>query len=85
MYHAHLNYCNEGLWHDWANVSFGQVEQGVFRMVPSRILFFYIHHFVDDNGDQSNEIRALVQTCNYQVGSNHARQLCMEETHLCSR
>jgi hypothetical protein len=25
-----------------------------------------------------------VQTCNYQVGSNHARQLCMEETHLCS-
>jgi hypothetical protein len=52
-------------------------------MVPSRILFFYIHHFVDDNGDQSNEIRALVQTCDYQVGSDHARQLRMEETHLC--
>jgi hypothetical protein len=54
-------------------------------MVPSRILFFYIHHFVDDNGDQSSEIRALVQTCNYQVGSNHARWLRMEETHLFSR
>jgi hypothetical protein len=34
-------------------------------MVPSRILLFYIHHFVDDNGDQSDEIRAVVQTCNY--------------------
>jgi hypothetical protein len=54
-------------------------------MVPSRTLFFYIHHFVDDNGDQSNEIRALVQICDYQVGSNRARWLCMEETHLCSR
>jgi hypothetical protein len=53
-------------------------------MVPSRILFFYIHHFVDDNGDQSDEIRALVQTCDYQVGSNCARQLHMEETHLCN-
>jgi hypothetical protein len=53
-------------------------------MVPSRIFFFYIHHFVDDNGDQSDEIRALVQTCNYQVGSNCARQLHMEEAHLCS-
>ncbi len=52
MYHAHLNYCNEGPWQDWANISFGQDEQGVFQMVPSRILFFYIHHFVDDNGDQ---------------------------------
>jgi hypothetical protein len=75
-YHAHQNYCcNEGPWQDWANVSFGQDEQGVFRTVPFRILFFYIHHFVDDNGDQSNEIRALVQTCDYQVGSNHTRQL----------
>jgi hypothetical protein len=25
-----------------------------------------------------------VQTCNYQVGSDHARWLHMEETHLCS-
>jgi hypothetical protein len=61
-YCAHPNYCNEGPWQDWANVSFGQDEQGMFRMVPSRILFFYIHHFVDDNGDQSDAIRALVQT-----------------------
>jgi isopentenyl diphosphate isomerase/L-lactate dehydrogenase-like FMN-dependent dehydrogenase len=53
-------------------------------MVPSRILLFYIHHFVDNNGDQSNEIRPLVQTCDYQVGSNRARRLRMEETHLCS-
>jgi hypothetical protein len=53
-------------------------------MVPSRILFFNIHHFVDDNGGQSNEIRDLVQTCNYQVGSHCARWLRMEETHLCS-
>jgi hypothetical protein len=85
MYHAHPHYCNEGLWQDWANVSFRWDEQGVFQTVPSRILFFYIHHFVDDHGDQSNEIRALVQTCDYQVGSDHARQLRMEETHLCSR
>jgi hypothetical protein len=84
MYCAHPNYCDEGLWQDWANVSFGQDEQGVFRMVPSRILFFYVHHFVDDNGDQSNESRALVQTCNYQVGSDCARQLHMKEAHLCS-
>jgi hypothetical protein len=84
-YCAHPNYCNEGPWQDWANVSFGQDEQGVFQTVPSRILLFYIHHFVDDNGEQSNEIRALVQTCDYQVGSNCARRLCMEETHLCSR
>jgi hypothetical protein len=31
-------------------------------MVPSGILLFYINNFVDDNGDQSDEIRALVQT-----------------------
>jgi hypothetical protein len=54
-------------------------------MVPSRILFFYIHHFVDDNRNQSDKIRALVQTCDYQVGSDCARWLCMEETQLCSR
>jgi hypothetical protein len=53
-------------------------------MVPSRILLFYIHHFVDDNGEQSDEIRALVQTCDYQVGNDHARRLRIEETHLCS-
>jgi hypothetical protein len=71
-YRAHPNYRNEGPWQDWANVSFGQDEQGVFRMVPSRILLFYIHHFVDDNGEHSDEIRALVQTCDYQVGSDHS-------------
>jgi hypothetical protein len=37
-------------------ISFGQDEQGVFQMVLSRILLFYIHHFVDDNGEQSDEI-----------------------------
>jgi hypothetical protein len=84
-YHSHANYCDEGPWQDWANVSFGPDEQGVFRTVPSRILFFYIHHFVDDNGEHSNEIRALLQTCDYLVGSNCARWLRMEETHLCSR
>ncbi len=26
-----------------------------------------------------------MQTCNYQVGSDCARQQCMDETHLCSR
>jgi hypothetical protein len=56
----------------------------VFQTVPSRILLFYIHHFVDDNGEHSNEIRALVQTCDYQVGSDHTRWLHMEDTHLCS-
>jgi hypothetical protein len=29
-YCAHLNYRNEGPWQDWANVSFGRDEQGVF-------------------------------------------------------
>jgi hypothetical protein len=81
-YRAHPNYRNEGPWQDWANVSFGQNEQGVFQMVPSRILLFYIHHFVDDNGEHSDEIRALVQTCDYQVGSDCTRRLRMEETHL---
>jgi hypothetical protein len=85
MYCAHPNYRNESPWQEWANISFGQDEQGVFRTVPSRILFFHIYHFVDDNGDQSDEIRALVQTYNYQVGSNQARWLRMELTHLCSR
>jgi hypothetical protein len=84
-YCAHPNYCNEGPWQDWANVSFGQDEQGVFRTVPSRIFLFNIRHFVDDNGEHSDEIRALVQTCDYQVGSDRARRLRMEETHLCSR
>jgi hypothetical protein len=51
---------------------------------PEAILLFYIHHFVDDNGEQSDESRALVQTCDYQVGNDHYRQLRMEETHLCS-
>jgi hypothetical protein len=84
MYRAHPNYHNEGPWQDWANVSFRRDEQGVFQMVPSRIVLFYTHHFVDDNEEQSNEIRALVQTRDYQVGSNRARWLGMEETHLCS-
>jgi hypothetical protein len=53
-------------------------------MVPSRILLFYIHHFVDDNGDHIDEIRALVQTCDYQLGSVQARLQHMDETHLCS-
>jgi hypothetical protein len=66
-YCALPNYRNEGPWQDWPNMSFTQDEQGVFQTVPSRILFFYIHHFLDDNGDQSNEIRVLVQTCDYQV------------------
>jgi hypothetical protein len=83
MYCAHPNYCNEGQWQDWATVSFGQDEQGAFQMVPSRILFFYIHHFVDDNGDLSNEIRALVQTCNYQVGSNRASSYIWKR-HTCA-
>jgi hypothetical protein len=47
MYHADPNYRNEGPWQDWTNISFGRDEQGVFQMVPSRILFFYVHHFVD--------------------------------------
>jgi hypothetical protein len=80
-YHAHPNYRNEGLWQDWANVSFWRDEEGLFQMFPFRILFFYIHHFDDNNGDQSNEIRALVQTCDYQVGGVHTRWLRMEETH----
>jgi hypothetical protein len=84
MYRAHPNYCNEGPWQDWASESFGQDEQGVFQMVPSRILLFQIYHFIDDNGEQSDEIRALVQTCDYQVGSNCARWLRIEEIHLCS-
>jgi hypothetical protein len=39
-YRAHPNYWNKGPWQDWANVSFGQDEQGVFGTVPSRILLF---------------------------------------------
>jgi hypothetical protein len=58
--------------------------QGLFQTVPSRILLFYIHHFVDDNGDLSKDIRPVVQTCEYQVGSDHVRWQCMQETHLCS-
>jgi hypothetical protein len=57
-----------------------QDEQGVFQMVPSRILLFYIHQFVDDNGEHSSEIRALVQTCDYQVGSD--RNYTAMHTHV---
>jgi hypothetical protein len=64
-YHALPNYHNEGPWQDWTNVAFGRDEQGLFQILPSRLLLFYIHNFVDDNGDMSNEIKAVVQTCNY--------------------
>jgi hypothetical protein len=83
-YHAHPNYCNEGPWQDWANVAFGWDEQGSFWTVPSRILLFYIHNFVDDNGDMINEIKVVAQTCNYQVGCDRTRWHRMEDTHLCS-
>jgi hypothetical protein len=63
----------------------GKMSKVCSKPIKSRILLFYIHHSVDDNGEQSDEIRALVQTCNYQVGSDHARWLHMQETHLCSR
>jgi hypothetical protein len=52
--------------------------------VCSKWFHFYIHHFDDDNVDQSNEVQALVQTCDYQVGSDCARWQRMDKTHLCS-
>jgi hypothetical protein len=55
-YYAHPNYHNEGLWQDWAKVSFGRDEHGLLQMVPSRILLFYNHHFSNDNGGQKSEI-----------------------------
>jgi hypothetical protein len=67
-YHAHPNYCNEGPWQDWANISFGRDEHGLLQMVSSRILLFYNHHFSNDNGGQKSKIQALVQICKYQVG-----------------
>jgi hypothetical protein len=56
MYCAHPNYCNEGPWQDWANVSFRRDENGLLQTVPSRILLLYNHHFSNDNGGQKSEI-----------------------------
>ena len=84
-YRSHPNYRNEGPWQDWANVSFGEDEHNQVRMVPSRILLFYTHSFSDENGCPKCEIRALVQTCEYQQHDEGTRRQRMEETNLCLR
>jgi hypothetical protein len=67
QYHAHPNYHTSGQWQDWAMVSFGTDSAGMPKKVPSRQLLFYKHQSMDDQGNVTNEIRAIVQTCNYQV------------------
>ena len=84
-YRAHPNYCNNGPWQDWANVTFGNDQHGTVRIVPSRVLLFYIHYYSDDDGCQNSEIKALVQTCQYRVGNVETRWQRMDETHLCSQ
>jgi hypothetical protein len=39
---------------------------------------------MDALGNVTKEIRAIVQTCDYQVGTAKRRWQQMEETHLCS-
>jgi hypothetical protein len=65
QYHAHPNYHNSGTWQDWAMVSFGTNSAGMPKKVPSRLLLFYKHQSTDDQGNVSDEIKAIVQTCNY--------------------
>jgi len=84
-FRAHPNYQNAGPWQDWAMVSFGRDANGALKKVPSRLLLFYIRQSVDGNGNLSKEIRAIVQTCEYQEGNVQRRQRNMEETNLCSR
>jgi hypothetical protein len=67
--HAHPNYHNCWPWQDWAMVSFGTDSSGMPKKVPSRLLLFYEHQSMDAQGNATNEIWAIVQTCNYQVGT----------------
>jgi hypothetical protein len=39
---------------------------------------------MDAQGNVTNEIWAIVQTCKYQVGTAKCQQQQMEETNLCS-
>jgi hypothetical protein len=73
LYHVNLNYCNGGPWQDWAMVSFGNDSLGMPKKVPSQLLVFYEHHFMDGLGNVTNEIWAIVQTCNWQVGTAQHR------------
>jgi hypothetical protein len=65
LYCAHPNYHNGGPWQDWAMVSFGTNSFGIPK---SRLLLFYKHQSMDAQGNVINEIWAIIQTCNYQVG-----------------
>ena len=68
-YHAHPNYHNGGPWQDWAMVSFGTNLEGMSKKFSSRLLLFYKHQSANEQCNVTNEIRAIIQTCNYQVGT----------------
>jgi hypothetical protein len=65
-------------------VSFGNDSSGMPKKVLLWLLIFYEHHFTDALGNVTNEIRAIIQMCNWQVGTAQHRQEQMEETNLCS-
>jgi hypothetical protein len=69
LYQAHPNYRNGRPWQDWAMVSFGNDSSGKPKKVPSSHLIFYEHHSMDALGNVTKEIWAIVQTCDYQVGT----------------
>jgi hypothetical protein len=40
---------------------------GNAKKVPPRLLLFYKHQSMDAQGNVTNEIWTIIQTCNYQV------------------
>ena len=63
LYCGHPNYHNGGPWQDWAMVSFGTDLSGMPKKVPLRLLIFYKHQSMDAQGNVTNEIQAIIQTC----------------------
>jgi hypothetical protein len=85
-YHAHPNYDNGQPWQDWAMVSFGTNSARMPKKVaPIKTVAILQNQSTDAQGNATNEIRAIVQTCDYHVGTAKCgQQQIMEETHLCS-
>jgi hypothetical protein len=84
-YRAHPNYQNASPWQDWAMVSFGtDPATSQPRKAPCRLLLFYQCQSTDDSRNDGNDIRAIVQSTEWQTGTIKQRRRRMEETHLCS-
>jgi hypothetical protein len=83
MYHAHPNYCNEGPWQDSANHS-GEMSTVCSKRFHPEYCSSISITLLMTMETRSMKSELLCRHAVTRVDRDHARQLRMEETHLCS-